>query len=197
MATLSKAVLLSLLSCFLLSISGCSSPSSTPSGCAVDENTCEEGKNEAEILSEDFEPMSFEEAIAFFEDHQSGLLYFGFPGCPWCQEVVPILHKLASQANVPVHYIQTRDQEGIRLYTDLQRDEIAPYLQDYIRNNASGDPTLYVPLVVAVKEGKVVSGHQGTVSGHNAHEQEMTTPQKQEVKEDLTQLIALVQAKQE
>ncbi|MDE5758648.1 MAG: hypothetical protein K2H85_08560, partial [Allobaculum sp.] len=116
---------------FLFFLVGCSSTPSTSSsmsGCAPDEGSCaQEESHEAKMLSKDFEPMSFEEAIAFFEDKQSGLLYFGFPNCPWCQEVVPILHELASQADVPVYYIQTRDEEGIRLYTDSQRDDIAPY----------------------------------------------------------------------
>ncbi len=190
-STLSK-VFLGLFSCFLF-ISGCSSPSSNPSGCAVDEDTCQiDEARQTQNLSADFDPISFEEAIAFFEDKQSGLLYFGFPNCPFCQEIVPILHTLASQANIPVHYIQTRDDQGIRLYTDSQRDEIAPYLQDYIHNNSEGEPTLYVPLVVAVEEGKVVGGHQGTIQGHNAHEQDMTAEQKQEVQEDLYQLISVL-----
>ena len=181
---------------------GCSSTPSTSSfsinGCAPDEATCtSEEENEAKILSKDFEPMSFEEAIAFFEDQQSGLLYFGFPNCPWCQEVVPLLHELASQANVPVHYIQTRDDEGIRLYTDSQRDAIAPYLNGFIRNNAQGEPTLYVPLVVAVENGQVIQGHQGSISGHNAHEEELTSTQRQELQEELKKLVDIVAQDQE
>lgn len=188
---------------FLFFLAGCSSTVSTSSstsmsGCAPDEESCaQEERNEAKILSKDFEPMSFEEAIAFFEDKQSGLLYFGFPNCPWCQEVVPVLHELASQAHVPVHYIQTRDDEGIRLYTDSQRDDIAPYLNDFIRNNAKGEPTLYVPLVLAVEDGQVIQGHQGSISGHNAHEEELTSAQKQELQEDLKELVTLVGQNQE
>ncbi len=185
---------------FLFFLGGCSLTSSTSSisGCAPDEASCVQEKPSAtKTLSEDFKPMSFEEAIAFFEAKQSGLLYFGYPTCPWCQEVVPILHELISQTGVPVHYIQTRDEEGLRLYTDSQRDDITPYLKDFIRNNASGQPTLYVPLVVAVENGQVIKGHQGTVSGHNAHEEELTSAQKQEVQNDLSELVNLVGQNQE
>ena len=202
MRSLSNRLFLGFLS-FLFFLGGCSSTPSTSSsssisGCAPDEVSCEQEEiNEAKMLSKDFDPMSFEEAIAFFEDKQSGLLYFGFPNCPWCQEVVPILHELASQAHVPVYYIQTRDEEGIRLYTDSQRDDIAPYLNDFIRNNAKGEPTLYVPLVLAIENGQVIKGHQGTISGHNAHEEELTSVQKQELQEDLSELVNLVAQNQE
>lgn len=186
--------------CFLFFLAGCSASTSSPSmsGCAPDEVSCaQEESNEAKTLSEDFKPMSFEEAIAFFEDKQSGLLYFGFPNCPWCQEVIPIVHELASQADVPVHYIQTRDEKGIRLYTDSQRDDMAPYLNGFIRNNAKGEPTLYVPLVLAIENGQVIKGHQGSVSGHNAHEEELTSTQKQELQEDLKELVNIVAQNQE
>ena len=34
--------------------------------------------------------------------------------------------------------------------------------------------TLYVPVVVSIKDGNTIDGHVGTVDGHDAHERVMT-----------------------
>lgn len=183
--------------CFL---AGCSSTHSlsnasnvTPSGCDVAESCASlEAQDPAQATAElvaDFKPISFSEAIDFFKEKKSGLLYFGFVNCPWCQELVPILHELTRQENVPVYYIETRNRENTRLYSDEERDKISPYLKEFIKENKEGTPTLYVPLVVAVENGEVIAGHQGTTSDHNAHEEKLSEAQKELLQNDLQNLI--------
>lgn len=160
-------------------------------GCPVDTKE-EQSDAKAEAYKKDvadFTPISFEDAIAFFEEGKSGVLYFGFPACPWCDELVPILKEEAEKNDIEVLYVQTRDDQKERLYTDEQRDRIEPYLPDYIRNNLKGELTLYVPLVVSVVDGKVADGHQGTTEDHDAKEREMTDEEKAELKDALQKLI--------
>lgn len=184
---------------FALMLAGCSSATDTSKtssqdpaktsameavrGCIADETSCESFQAEQSIqaLADDFTPMTFDEAIAFFKEGESGLLYFGFPDCPWCQEVLPLLSASAADHEVEVHYVRTRDKNKDLLYTPEQKEQIIPYLQDYMSDNDKGELTLFVPLIVEVKDGKVVDGHQGTVDGHDAHERKMTDEERQEV----------------
>ena len=167
--------------------------SSKPYGCPADESSCEAAsespREEYQRLVESYTPTSFDEAIDLFETKDSALVYFGFPDCPWCDEVVPILSELAKEQGVEVLYVRTRDDEKTRLYTDEQRDEIKPYLSDYIRNNLKGEPTLYVPLVISIRDGKVSQGHQGTVDEHDAKERVMTDEERQEVEDELRKIV--------
>ena len=56
------------------------------------------------------------------------------------------------------------------------------YTKQFMEKDDDGEYQLYVPFVVVVKDGKAVSGHIGTVDGHDAHERSMTDKEKQELK---------------
>lgn len=186
-----KKTALIVLSCLLLA--GCTASSvqdentSTPSACSEEGFGC---TAETKPSTADFTAVSFDDAIAMFENGESGILYFGFPDCPWCKEIVPILAKEAKEQNTDVYYVQTRDDEHNLLYTDEQKEKIIPYLQDYMSENEDGVLTLYVPLVAAVKDGKAVAGHVGTVDGHDAHEREMTEEETEQAKQAIAEVVA-------
>lgn len=166
--------------------------SANPFACAVDDHCDSELEAQEDELDQalaSFTPLDFESAISFFEEGKSGVLYFGFHDCPWCEDVVPLLYDAASQEDVEVYYVETRDLERNRLYTDEQKERIIPYIGDYMSDNEKGELTLYVPLVLSVEDGKVSMGHQGTVEGHQAKEREMTDEENAQVREDLEKIV--------
>lgn len=184
--------MLPLLGGLLLAGCGSNADSSAANSACGDDGAfgCEVGTEDSiRSLSDDFVPMTFQEAIDVFENGQDGLLYFGFPDCPWCREVVPILHEEAERLDVPVCYIRTRDDDKELLYTPEQRVEIAPYLGEFVSTGLDGELKLYVPLVVAVKNGKLVQGHQGTVDDHDAHEREMTDEEREQVDKEIREIV--------
>lgn len=77
-----------------------------------------------------------------------------------------------------------------RLYTDEQKTQIQPYIQDYMSNNDEGVLTLYVPLVLVVKNGKIIDGHEGTLDSHDATERKMTDQEKEELTQIYTKLMS-------
>lgn len=81
-------------------------------------------------------------------------------------------------------------EEKNRLYTDEQKAIIEPYIQDYMSNNDEGVLTLYVPLVLVVKDGKVVDGHEGTLESHDATERKMTNDEKEQLTKIYTKLMS-------
>ena len=57
-------------------------------------------------------------------------------------------------------------------------------------NNDEGILTLYVPLVLVVKNGKVIDGHEGTLESHDATERKMTNDEKEQLTKIYTKLMS-------
>ena len=115
---------------------------------------------------------------------------FNISSCPWCKEAKPILKKVAKENGIDIQYVKVRDEEKNRLYTDEQKAIIEPYIQDYMSNNDEGVLTLYVPLVLVVKDGKVIDGHEGTLESHDATERKMTNDEKEQLTKIYTKLMS-------
>ena len=180
-------ILLSLTLCACLTQTK-STTSTSKKACDVtsEEKTCNT-KNDTKT---NFNEISFDEAIQYFTQEKSGVLYFGFSSCPWCKEAKPILKKVAKENGIDIQYVKVRDEEKNRLYTDEQKAIIEPYIQDYMSNNDEGVLTLYVPLVLVVKDGKVVDGHEGTLESHDATERKMTNDEKEQLTKIYTKLMS-------
>lgn len=128
--------------------------------------------------------IDLEEAIDIIKN-DTGVIYFGYPSCPWCRNAVPVLLDAASSTSLDtIYYVNAyniRDvkeidddgnivttNEGDRLYDDLLEvldDILDPYT--IIDDNGEvidlGEKRLYVPMVLFVKDGEVVSYHLSTV----------------------------------
>ena len=128
--------------------------------------------------------ISLEEAIDIIKN-DTWVIYFGYPSCPWCRNAVPVLLDAASSTSLDtIYYVNAyniRDvkeidddgnivttNEGDRLYDDLLEvldDILDPYT--IIDDNGEvidlGEKRLYVPMVLFVKDGEVVSYHLSTV----------------------------------
>lgn len=169
--------------CFVLSfflITGCQTQEGKKdAACESEDVACSFEATEPITISK---PYAFDEAIHFFKEGKTGVLYFGFEDCPWCQEAVPILKEVASEFGKEVIYIQTRDTDRNILYTDEQKQEIMPYIDQYMSDNDEGQRTLFVPCVVVVKDGQAIAGHVGTVDGHDAHERQMSRQEQAQLK---------------
>lgn len=120
-----------------------------------------------------FYEKTMDEIVTMFEEKQSGIIYFGYVGCPWCAEAIPIMNEVAKTRGLTICYAPTYDGEKYTLQGDI-RETIFSYLNDFLSENDEGEKTMYVPFVVVVKDGEVIAAHEGTVSSHNAHERTMT-----------------------
>lgn len=128
--------------------------------------------------------IGLEEAIDIIKN-DTGVIYFGYPSCPWCRNAVPVLLDAASSTSLDtIYYVNAyniRDvkeidddgnivttNEGDRLYDDLLGvldDILDPYTITLDNGEVIdlGEKRLYVPMVLFVKDGEVVSYHLSTV----------------------------------
>ena len=183
-----KRILLCIL-CLSLCACQTQSTSTTTNKKACDASSVEEECDSQTKSSATFTEISFDEAIQYFEEKKTGILYFGFESCPWCKEAKPILKKVAKNLGVDIYYVKTRDEDKNLLYDDEQKAQIQLYIQDYMSNNDEGVLTLYVPLVLAVQDGQVIDGHEGTLDSHDATERKMTKKEKKKLTKIYTQII--------
>lgn len=127
---------------------------------------------------------SEDEIRSLFEDKKTGVLYLGFPTCPWCRNMVPVLNEAGKYYGIDkIYYYNIKEirssysfdsdnklvkQEGTELYNYLLA-KLDSFLADYSvtdNNNKSvktGEKRIYAPTVVFIKEGEVKGIVEGTV----------------------------------
>lgn len=151
-------------------------------GCDINVKADMSGYKDFNLKENQFTASSMKNALAMFKEQKSGILYFGFPKCPWCIEAIPILNEVAKADNIHIQYIRTRDDDKKLLYTEEQKKELIPYVKQYLKKDDEGKYALFVPFVVVVKDGKAIRGHIGTVDSHDAKKREMNKQEKTELK---------------
>lgn len=130
-----------------------------------------------------FFETSMKDILKKFERKENFYVFFGFENCPWCKEAKPILKRVAKASNIKIYYVKTRDKDGNRLYSEKQRKKLVKYIPDFMKKNSDENNKLwlYVPLLVKVKCGHPLDGHQGTIKGHNAQKRKMAKEEKQKL----------------
>ncbi len=126
---------------------------------------------------------SLEEVLEIL-DKGTGVLYFGYPTCPWCRNAIPVLLEAVEEKNVnTIYYLNVNEykntfavkdgkvekiKEEKEGYYDLLKalDEVLdPYvLTSNGKTYETGEKRIYVPFVVFVKDGAIVTTHLGTVN---------------------------------
>lgn len=129
----------------------------------------------------------------------TGVIYFGFPECPWCRNVVPQLISVADEAGLDKIYyfnaLEIRDvksidengdvvveKEGTEEYNKLI-ELLYDYLGEYEGLNDETIKRLYFPTVVFVKDGQIIGSHIGTLDSQTNPYIPLTESQSTELKD--------------
>lgn len=84
----------------------------------------------------------------------TGLVYLGFPKCPWCRGYVPIINEVTKEQGLDKIYyfnIKKDREDNSKLY-----QKTVELLGDNLRYDNEENRRIYAPLLIAVKNGKVV-----------------------------------------
>ncbi len=133
-----------------------------------------------------FVEMTLEESVRIFKESGSGILYYGYAGCPWCERAVPILNEVAKELGVTVYYINVHAQTTMEAY-----NELLTYITPILETDSNGEPEFKVPEVIAVKNGEITDHHLALVDGFKieSDESQMSDSQKEELKNIYIDLI--------
>ena len=127
----------------------------------------------------------------------SGVIYFGFPECPWCRNAVPVLLEAANEIGIDkIYYLNNKDdrdtkvlknnkivteKEGSSNYNKLIK-KLGDNASIYESLNDDSIKRLYFPTVVVVKDGKIVDYIMGTVESQQNPYKALNSSQKKELK---------------
>lgn len=101
-----------------------------------------------------------EEEIINILEKGTGIIYFGFPECPWCQEYIKYLDDISNKSNIKeVYYLNIFE---IRKNNTDEYKKIVNLLKDYLDKDENNNPRIFVPHVVAVKDGKIIDNDNET-----------------------------------
>jgi predicted bacteriocin transport accessory protein len=169
-------------------LAGCSTETKITS--TVELNTTDAGMDAYQWITEpigDFRKVTVSEALRLFDEKGSGILYLGYPGCPWCERAVPILNEAVNEKKVTVYYICTKDPFDADEFDTLKDD-----LYDAMPVDADGNRDFYVPMVVGIKKGAITGHHTSLVDDFqiNSSEDQMSDAQKKKLKDLYLDIIA-------
>lgn len=129
----------------------------------------------------DTNPFVYESSKKIIETLKSetGIIYLGFPKCPWCRNAVNVLSYLNVDKIMYLDMTDERDtyelvdgalkktKDGSKEYYEMLNildDILSDYeIEDNGKTYSVGEKRLYVPLVIGVKDGKIVGYHADTV----------------------------------
>ena len=84
----------------------------------------------------------------------TGIVYLGFPSCPWCKAYVPYLNEVAKTNGLEkIYYFNILEDR--KNNTDDYKKTVE-LLKDYLKYDDEGNKRIYVPAVIAVNKGKIV-----------------------------------------
>lgn len=139
--------------------------------------------NEYETVSSDnlFTYRSMREIINILKKG-TGVVYLGFPECPWCKEYVTHLNDVAKASGINKIYYKNILNE--RKENTEEYQEIVTILSDYLHYDEEGNKRIYVPMVIVVKEGTIIGYDDETAYDTKGY----STPKEYWENEDLTGL---------
>lgn len=144
-------------------------------------------------------------------DKGTGILYFGYPTCPWCRNAVPVLIEAANELGIEdIYYMNVKDErdemkvredgtlettkEGTKGYYQLLK-RMDAILDEYTLEDINGNSVstnekrIFVPLVVFVREGEIVGYHLDTVPSQENPFKLLDENQKNELMDIYVDLI--------
>ena len=105
-----------------------------------------------------------EQILEVFEQG-SGIVFLGFPECPWCQRLAPIVTTAAIDEGLDkVYYFNIRTA---RTENDATYQKIVEHLKPHLQTDDQGNPRVTVPDVTVLKNGAIVGRFEMESSSEN------------------------------
>jgi len=87
-------------------------------------------------------------------EHGTGVVYLGYPECPWCQAYVKYLNEVAKDVGMDqIYYCNTKEVKE----NDMEKyRKLISLLDGYLQYNNEGEQWIYVPNVSFHINGKIL-----------------------------------------
>ena len=126
-----------------------------------------------------------EQIIKILKDG-TGIVYLGFPECPWCQKYVSILNEVAKENNITkIYYFNILEDRKLET---PEYKEMVSLLKNYLDTDDEGNKRIFVPEIVFVQNGEIIAHNNETAKIMNSTE----TPESYWTEEKITSLKTLL-----
>ena len=165
-------------------------------GCTKEEKETDSEKfaKEYNTVTDDnyFVYRNIDEIIKILE-HGTGVVYLGFPECPWCQAYVPMLNEIADIEGLEKIYYYNIYEDRKNNTDSYQK--IVNIIGDYLQYDDEGNKRIYVPAIIVVSEGQIIGFDDETAydtKGFDKPEEYWTKEEVSDLKKKLTTMISEV-----
>ncbi len=141
-------------------------------GCSTSKN--KEEVSDAKKFAEEYKEVGEDNVFVYKEvddiikimEHGTGIVYLGYPECPWCQAYVKYLNEVAKEEGVEkIYYCNTKKVKE----TDMEKyQKLVSLLSGYLQYNDEGNEWIYVPNVSFHVNGKLIGNdYESSKDTHN------------------------------
>lgn len=172
--------------------------------------TSSSGKQYSNLSINEDNPVkysSYDEVIDVI-NNGTGIIYLGYPECPWCRSALPVLLDAVSDYGIDkIYYLNMKNERDYltvsdgKIVYDVDKDGneikgsegyfrlldvLDEHLDEYVINDNgkdyyTGEKRIYVPLIIFVNEGEVVGTHTSTVDSQVSGYNQLTEEQYDEL----------------
>ena len=139
-----------------------------------------------EIVEDNTVSYIDKENILSVIENKTGIVYFGYPSCPWCRNAVPILVETAVANQLPIYYFDltqfTEVDDTYNSLLEIINKHLGTENQDYID----------VPLVLTIQNGTILASRIGTVGSHTDPYVVMTQDEMLELSQRYQEIIDFI-----
>ena len=86
------------------------------------------------------------------------VIYFGYPTCIYCRNAIQVLIDTAKETSLDIIYYLELEE------TNEKYNELVEALSDELTIEEDGKKKVYLPLVIFITDGKIISYNKGTLS---------------------------------
>ena len=58
-----------------------------------------------------FQQITVAESTRFIKEGGSGIIYYGYVGCPFCERAIPLLNQAAIETGITIYYVDVRQNQ--------------------------------------------------------------------------------------
>ncbi len=135
-----------------------------------------------------FVSINVDDVISMLENKETFYLVMGFPTCPWCQALMPVLNEVAKDKKVnKIYYLYLKE-----IRDDTSNVGHASYLvlkNTYFSKAVLTNDRLNAPTLVKVVKGVLEDYHLNTVDSHIKNENGVLPPLNDSQLEELKTIL--------
>lgn len=166
----------------------------------VNETTSNEEEYEKQINMAKYISIGYNEFNDLLDEENdfTGVLLMSKASCPWCQRLIPVLTKYLNAEQKSIFYLDTNAAKSEDAYDEtVGFNKVVEKCKDQLLEVGSvdenGEPAVYVPLLIAFKNGTPTKAHLSVLDEYLDVTQELTLVQETKLYQEINKLFETLQ----